>query len=114
MLRYFELISLIINAALLVYLVIQVNKIKKILINLSDANYANNLLNEFEKGEYEKQRAFDERIAMLKEELSMSNTIDSVSKKGTPAEELHPLVKNLPSDSVRMYESVFSGIEYAE
>jgi len=59
----------------------------------------------------ERDRAFDERIAMLKDELSAKIR---PSGSGTIADELHPLVKNLPHDSVRPYATHPPDVEIAE
>lgn len=54
--------------------------------------------------------AFDNRIERLKAELSYKQHINTHS---TPAEELHPLVHNLPHDSINTYNSL-PDVEVAE
>lgn len=59
----------------------------------------------------ERNRAFDERISRLKDELAGTQT---PSQQHTVADELHPLVKNLPHDSVQTYETNPPDVEYAD
>lgn len=61
-------------------------------------------LSSYDVDKLERDKAFDERIAQLKEELaSQQPTKPSDERVGTPAEELHPLVHNLPHDTVKNY-----------
>lgn len=91
--------------------------VRKVFIGLeyfSDVNYANELLTEYEQEEIRKQQEFDERIQLLKEELATNNTINQEIRHGEPAQELHPLVKNLPHNSIRIRELMLPDVEYAE
>ena len=102
---------ILLDTALLVYIMLSLRKIYVGLEYFSDVNYANELLTEFEKEELRKQQAFDERINALKEELASHQQSE---KHGTTADELHPLVKNLPHNSIRIREMIPPDVEYAE
>lgn len=57
---------------------------------------------EEERREYFKQ--FDARIERLKNEVAEEQQL--YSRRGSVADELHPLVKNIPHDSVRAVNSL--------
>ena len=60
-------------------------------------------IEEVEHSEYaeERERAFNERIARIKEELDA----EQVQRTGTTAEVLHPLIENLPHDTIPNHET---------
>jgi len=101
---------MLLDTALLVYIMLSLRKVYVGLEYFSDVNYANELLTEFEQEELRKQQAFDERISALKDELASHQS----EKHGTTADELHPLVKNLPHNSIRIREMMPPDVEYAE
>lgn len=105
---------MLLDVALLVYIMYSVRKVYVGLEYFSDVNYANELLTEYEKEELRKQQEFDKRINALKDELALTNTIDQEERHGEPAQELHPLVKNLPHNSIRIREMMPPDVEYAE
>lgn len=83
----------------------------------------NNCINEIKKYEDEiddtyesmveqRESEFDARIKRIKEELSIGVEKQNITE-GTPAQELHPLVHNLPHDSIRMLE-VYPDVEVAD
>lgn len=57
-------------------------------------------LTSYELERLNREEKFDERINRLKEELAFQQNI---IRQGIPADELHPLVKNLPHDIIRKY-----------
>jgi len=59
----------------------------------------------------ERERAFDERIASLKDELASSNSTTRASSGD--AQELHPMVKNLPHSQYDVNQVIY-GEEYAK
>lgn len=59
------------------------------------------------------QRQFDARIASMKEELALRQSVGN-GRSGVIAPELHPKVYNLPHDSVNTYSPPFKGEEYAK
>lgn len=105
---------MLLDVALLVYIMFSLRKVYVGLEYFSDVNYANELLTEYEKEELRKQQEFDERIRCLKDELALKNKVEQDVRYGEPAQELHPLVKNLPHNSIRIREMMPPDVEYAE
>lgn len=70
------------------------------------------LLTAYELERLEREEEFNTRIARIKEELAMQQAIISRSTKD--ADELHPLVKNLPHNSISERYNNTPDIEYAE
>ena len=68
-------------------------------------------LSSYELERLEREQNFDRRIAELKEELAKQQ---SVIRSGISAEELHPLVKNLPHNIIAESHSNIPDVEYAE
>ena len=68
-------------------------------------------LSSYELERLEREQSFDRRIAELKEELAKQQ---SVIRSGISAEELHPLVKNLPHNIIAEKHSDIPDVEYAE
>lgn len=68
-------------------------------------------LSSYELERLEREQNFDRRIAELKEELAKQQ---SVIRSGISAEELHPLVKNLPHNIIAEKHSDIPDVEYAE
>lgn len=68
-------------------------------------------LSSYELERLEREQSFDRRIAELKEELAKQQ---SVIRSGISAEELHPLVKNLPHNIIAESHSHIPDVEYAE
>lgn len=58
-----------------------------------------------------REEKFDERIDTLKEELAKQNPS---SYHSSPAEILHPLIENLPHDSVKTKYDLYPEMEVAE
>lgn len=63
----------------------------------SDSSAVREQLTSYELERLEREDLFDKRIKNLKEEVSKQSDI---IRRGVPAEELHPLVHNLPHDAV--------------
>lgn len=59
----------------------------------------------------EREFEFDNRIEMLKNELAEQHV---VAREGTIADELHPLVHNLPHDSLGVKNDTVPEVEVAE
>ena len=68
-------------------------------------------LSSYELERLEREQSFDRRIAELKEELAKQQ---SVIRSGISAEELHPLVKNLPHNIIAEKHSDIPDVEYAD
>lgn len=68
-------------------------------------------LSSYELERLEREQNFDRRIAELKEELAKQQ---SIIRSGISAEELHPLVKNLPHNIIAESHSDIPDVEYAE
>lgn len=68
-------------------------------------------LTSYELERLEREEQFDQRINRLKEELAAQNDI---LRRGTSADELHPLVHNLPHDSVQTVYDIYPDMEVAE
>lgn len=68
-------------------------------------------LSSYELERLEREQNFDRRIAELKEELAKQQ---SVIRSGISAEELHPLVKNLPHNIIAEKHSDIPDVEYAD
>ena len=68
-------------------------------------------LSSYELERLEREQNFDKRIAELKEELAKQQ---SVIRSGISAEELHPLVKNLPHNIIAEKHSDIPDVEYAD
>ncbi len=68
-------------------------------------------LSSYELERLEREHNFDRRIAELKEELAKQQ---SVIRSGISAEELHPLVKNLPHNIIAEKHSDIPDVEYAD
>lgn len=68
-------------------------------------------LSSYEMERLEREQSFDKRIAELKEELAKQQ---SVIRSGISAEELHPLVKNLPHNIIAESHSNIPDVEYAD
>ena len=68
-------------------------------------------LSSYELERLEREQSFDRRIAELKEELANQQ---SVIRSGISAEELHPLVKNLPHNIIAEKHSDIPDVEYAD
>ena len=68
-------------------------------------------LSSYELERLEREQNFDRRIAELKEELAKQQ---SVIRSGISAEELHPLVKNLPHNIIAESHSNIPDVEYAD
>jgi seryl-tRNA synthetase len=60
-------------------------------------------LTSYEKMRLQREEAFDERIARLKDEIAAKRP--AVPYASMPAEELHPDVHNLPHDIIDTYRS---------
>ena len=70
-----------------------------------------NELTAYELERLEREEEFDERINRLKEELSNQQQI---IRKGVSADELHPLVHNLPHDIIQNKYDVLPDVEVAD
>lgn len=68
-------------------------------------------LSSYDLERLEREQSFDRRIAELKEELAKQQ---SVIRSGISAEELHPLVKNLPHNIIAESHSNIPDVEYAD
>lgn len=68
-------------------------------------------LTSYELERLEREEEFDKRINRLKSELSEQQNI---LRRGITAEELHPLVHNLPHDTVQTKYDVLPDVEVAE
>ena len=68
-------------------------------------------LSSYDLERLEREQSFDRRIAELKEELAKQQ---SVIRSGITAEELHPLVKNLPHNIIAESHSNIPDVEYAD
>ena len=68
-------------------------------------------LSSYELERLEREQSFDRRIAELKEELAKQQ---SVIRSGISAEELHPLVKNLPHNIIAESHSNIPDVEYVD
>ena len=84
------------------------NVIKKV---SSDDERVKNELSTYELERLEREEEFDERINRLKEELSNQQKI---IRKGVSADELHPLVHNLPHDAIQTKYDVLPDVEVAD
>ncbi len=60
-------------------------------------------LTSYERMRFQREEAFDERIARLKEEIAAKRV--AAPYVSTPAEELHPDVHNLPHEIINPYQS---------
>ena len=89
--------------------------------NSSNINLREEFFTDYERELLERNASFDRRIAALKEELALK-TADKrrmytslEDDNGVPAEELHPNVKNIPHNIVRIngYNSL-PDVEYME
>lgn len=67
-------------------------------------------LTQYEMERLEREEQFDQRITRLKEEMA---SVKDYAKQGVEAEELHPLVKNLPHDVIRERNDL-PDVEYTE
>lgn len=77
----------------------------------ADETFDKRELTSYELERLEREEEFDERINRLKEELAEQH---NVIRKGTTADELHPLVHNLPHDSVQTKYDVYPDVEVSE
>ena len=68
-------------------------------------------LTSYELERLRREDEFDDRITRLKEELASQQNI---IKRGTNAEELHPLVKNLPHNIIRDKEDHLPDVEFTD
>lgn len=68
-------------------------------------------LTSYELERLEREEEFDARITRLKEELAYQQEL--IQRSGVSADELHPLVKNLPHDTVNSYRND-PDVEYAD
>lgn len=62
----------------------------------------------YEREKLRRDGEFDKRISMFKEELALSN---ANKYKGTPAQELHPSVHNLPHNIINAKEEILPDVE---
>lgn len=77
----------------------------------ADETYDKRELTSYELERLEREEEFDSRISRLKDELSVQQR---VLYRGIPAEELHPLVHNLPHDTVQTKYDVLPDVEVAD
>lgn len=80
-------------------------------LNLTDECYDKEQLTSYELERLKREEEFDNRINRLKEEIAEQQII---IRKGTSADELHPLVHNLPHDIIEKKYDVHYGEEVAE
>jgi hypothetical protein len=66
---------------------------------------------EVEQRLIERDKSFDDRINQMKEELALQQPSN---RRGTPAQELHPDVKNLDHDNMRIRVREDHTVEVAE
>jgi predicted Holliday junction resolvase-like endonuclease len=79
-------------------------------------------LTSYEIERLKRERAFDERILKLQTEVNQYKSDERIAKlqtevnqyKSKPAEELHPLVHNLPHDVIKTRYDVLPDVEVAE
>ncbi|TCX53842.1 hypothetical protein [Dehalobacter sp. 14DCB1] len=76
------------------------HKLTKYIELVSTPPAMEDFFSEDELSRIEKNKAFDERIAELREELGMEVEVRLSATE--PAVELHPNVKNIPHDAVRI------------
>lgn len=118
--NYLLLFSAVLTAILttcLIFILIYVKKLSNTLLNVqqpSNPSYPD--VNKEELTSYELERLnredeFDKRIASLKDEVSKQS---EVIRRGVAAEELHPLVHNLPHNAVETRHDLSSYEEVAE
>lgn len=69
------------------------------------------MLSSYELERLKREEDFDRRINMLKDELASKR---SAVHENTVAEELHPLVKNIPHNAVRLPYEGLPDVEIAE
>ena len=77
----------------------------------TEEQYDKSQLTSYELERLEREEEFDKRIERLKEEMAEQQQI---IRRGTIADELHPLVHNLPHDAVQTVYDVLPDVEIAE
>lgn len=97
------------NTYILFRVIIKLNKSKQ--SKTSDEHVDMTQLTAYELERLEREEEFDSRINRLKEELSNQQQI---IRKGVSADELHPLVYNLPHDIIQNKYDVMPDVEVAD
>lgn len=69
-------------------------------------------LTTYELERLEREDTFDKRISQIKEELASQQQI--IKSSGISADELHPLVKNLPHNIIAEKHGEIPDVEYAD
>lgn len=95
---YFTLIF-VLNILIIITLVhFQTKRIINTTNSIQNSNMRKEQLTTYELERLEREEEFDDRISRLKDELASQQRIIHNS---TIAEELHPLVKNLPHNAIK-------------
>lgn len=92
--------------------VLLIRKIKSLIspFNTPQNKEVHEELTSYELERLEREQEFDERINRLKDELAQKQ--EHMERFGTTADELHPLVKNLPHNNIP--SNTDPDIEYAD
>lgn len=78
---------------------------------ITDESFDERQLTTYELERLEREENFDKRINQMKEELANQQTI---LRHGISADELHPLVHNLPHNAIQTKTDLLPDVEYAE
>lgn len=103
-----NILSIILSIIAVLLLSYQLYYIRKLNVELrnrpsNEDSFDKSQLTSYELERLEREEEFDKRINRLKEELAKQQTI---IRRGTIADEFHPMVKNLPHDVIKINQSL--------
>lgn len=103
-------VTLVIITVLLAFILVKLNKFFSD-VPVLDEHLINAELSPAEKERMQRNIEFDRRIHRMTKEIADEHITE---RHGSPAEELHPMVHNLPHDAVLRTHDVLPDVEVSE